>query len=101
MFRQKAHFSPYGRVARGLAKQFDRPAGGPDQIEQHLDRGRFARPVRTQKAKDLTLGHPEGQVIDGHFAIILFTQVIGFQSQVGHRKSSTGKQADPKGFQNL
>src|SRR5580692_486827 len=41
------------------------PARGLEQCRQHLDRGRLARAVWSQKRKDLTLAHGERHVVDG------------------------------------
>jgi hypothetical protein len=54
---QKAHApADRQRVADGVKpKDARRSRGGPDEVEQQAQRSRLSRPVRTQKAKHLSL----------------------------------------------
>src|SRR5262245_51791263 len=48
-----------------MSEHFDVPFAWIEQAQQHLDRGRFARAVRAEQAKDFTAADLEIHIIDG------------------------------------
>ena len=51
--------------------------------EQHLDGGRFARPVAAQQSVDRSLGDPQVEPIDRTMAVVILGQAMG-DDHVGH-----------------
>ena len=52
----------------GLPEDLDRAGVGPEDVHDHAERGRLARPVRSEQAEDAAPGHLEGEVLHRHVA---------------------------------
>ena len=65
MLGQETNARKGGAIPHRRPEQIGTARGGLDQTKQHFDRGSFARAVGTQKAKDLTLLHLQGEALDG------------------------------------
>ncbi len=54
------------------------PGGGFDHPQQHADGGGFPGAIQPQESVDLSLGHPQREVLDGLYLPVVFPQVFGF-----------------------
>ena len=68
-------------------KHADRPGGRGDQPQQHLDRGGFAGPVRTQEAKDLPGMDLERHPVHGGELTKPLREASDFDDRIGHRRA--------------
>ena len=72
------------RRADRRAEQPPAARGRVDEAEQHLDRGRLARPVRAQEAEDLTPRHGQGEVPDRDLGAEVLAERLGLEGGLGH-----------------
>src|SRR5690554_352748 len=87
LLRQIADMFP--RLVRGAAQHADRALVGLNDVHNHADGGRLARPVRPQQAEDLTRMHLKREVIDGGEVAIPLDEIVHLEHGGWHQIIST------------
>ena len=81
---QVAHAGTGPRGADRRPEQTAAPRRRVDEAEEHLDRGRLARPVRPQEAEDLAPRHGQGEVPNRDLGAEVLAERLGLEGGVGH-----------------